>query len=177
MILRRSVQTTWFEDRVSVEREDGKWLPLDLGEDYNDDGEDYIIILIIMIMMWWWWCQGCWSTGHGKRFLNVLIINAFTDWWRQRPVWNGIFRDIWSQLWSKWQLSGNEVFIGHITSVEKIAAVANFRFQYIVEIHDLTSINYMSIFSRKFHISAWQLIWWHYYLAQIGKIIFSFLVF
>ena len=32
---------TWFEDRVSVEREDGKWEPLDLGEDCNDDREDY----------------------------------------------------------------------------------------------------------------------------------------
>ena len=49
---------------------------------------------------------------------------------------------------------GMRFFIGHITSVEKIAAVANFRFQDIVEIHDLTSINYKSIFSRKFHISA-----------------------
>ena len=52
VVLRTAVQAcTWFEDRVSVEREDGKWLPLDLGEDYNDDGEDYILILIIMIMM------------------------------------------------------------------------------------------------------------------------------
>ena len=52
VILRRAVQAcTWFEDRVSVEREDGKWVPLDLGSEYNDDGEDYIIILIIMTMM------------------------------------------------------------------------------------------------------------------------------
>ena len=41
VVLRTAVQAcTWFEDRVSVEREDGKWDPLDLGEDCNDDGED-----------------------------------------------------------------------------------------------------------------------------------------
>ena len=41
VIWRRALQAcTWFEDRVSVEREDGKWDPLDLGEDYNDGGED-----------------------------------------------------------------------------------------------------------------------------------------
>ena len=41
VIWRRALQAcTWFEDRVSVEREDGKWDPLDLGEYCNDDGED-----------------------------------------------------------------------------------------------------------------------------------------
>ena len=71
VVLRRAVQaSTWFEDRVSVEREDGKWLPLDLGKDYNDDGEDHddqddyidddqddriMMMMVSMVMINWTW--------------------------------------------------------------------------------------------------------------------------
>ena len=71
VVLRTAVQAcTWFEDRVSVEREDGKWDPLDLGEDCNGDGEDYgdqddyidddqdgriMMMMVSMVMINWTW--------------------------------------------------------------------------------------------------------------------------